>query len=128
MSRLTYKSLCGDYGSVKEYDSPYAEIQTLRNALGCYEDLGTVEELQRNFRALFRSLLLKNRKDSRKMTKNKDLREYAKAKKVRLWEVADKLGISEPTMTRKLRHELYADEKEKIISIIDEIAAERGAG
>lgn len=46
MSRLTYKSMCGDYGSVREYDSPYAEIQTLRNALGRYEDLGTVEELQ----------------------------------------------------------------------------------
>lgn len=46
MSRLTYKSMCGDYGSVKEYDSPQTEIQTLRNALGKYEDLGTVDELQ----------------------------------------------------------------------------------
>lgn len=43
--RLTYKSMCGDYGSVNEYESPQAEIQTLRNALGKYEDLGTVEEL-----------------------------------------------------------------------------------
>lgn len=34
MKRLTYKSMCGDYGAVKEYDSPQAEIQTLRNALG----------------------------------------------------------------------------------------------
>lgn len=130
MSRLTYKSMCGDYGSIKEYDDPYAEIQTLRNALGRYEDLGTVEELQ----SLIPKLVIKNvnnnfyRKDSRKMTKNKDLREYAKNKGVKLWEVADKLGISEPTMTRKLRRELPAEEKEKIISIIDEIAAERGAG
>ena len=46
MSRLTYKSMCGDYGSIREYDNPQAEIQTLRNALGRYEDLGTVEELQ----------------------------------------------------------------------------------
>lgn len=39
--RLTYKSmLCGDYGSAKEYDSPYDEIQTLRDALGPYEDIG----------------------------------------------------------------------------------------
>ena len=45
MSRLTYKSMRGDYGSVKEYDSPQAEIQTLRNALGRYEDLGSVDEL-----------------------------------------------------------------------------------
>jgi hypothetical protein len=58
---------------------------------------------------------------------NQDLRQHAKAKKVRLWEVADKLGISEPTMTRKLRHELYADEKILILSIIDQIALAKGA-
>lgn len=44
--RLTYKSMCGDYGSANEYDTPYQEIQALRNALGKYEDLGTVEELK----------------------------------------------------------------------------------
>ena len=44
---MTYKSLCGDYGSAKEYDSKEAEIQTLRNALGKYEDLGySPEELR----------------------------------------------------------------------------------
>ena len=47
MKRLTYKSMCGDYGAVKEYDSPQAEIQTLRNALGRYEDLGlTADEIK----------------------------------------------------------------------------------
>ena len=46
MERLTYKSMCGDYGSTKEYDTEWGEIQTLRNALGKYEDLGyTAEEL-----------------------------------------------------------------------------------
>jgi len=39
MSRLTYKSSMGDYGSCVEYDNPYDEIQALRNALGKYEDL-----------------------------------------------------------------------------------------
>ena len=62
------------------------------------------------------------------MLNNRELRQQAKSKQVRFWEIADKLGISEPTMTRKLRRELPAEEKEKIISIIDEIAAERGAG
>jgi len=45
MERLTYKSSMGDYGSTKEYDSPMAEIQALRNALGKYEDLGMTPEV-----------------------------------------------------------------------------------
>lgn len=62
------------------------------------------------------------------MLNNRELRQQAKSKQVRFWEIADKLGISEPTMTRKLRRELPAEEKQKIISIIDEISSERGAG
>ena len=58
---------------------------------------------------------------------NLDVRTIAKENGVRLWEIADKLGISEPTITRKLRRELPADEKQKILSIIDEIAAAAGA-
>jgi hypothetical protein len=47
MERLTYKSLMGDYGSTKEYPTHIHEIQTLRNALGKYEDLGmTPEEIK----------------------------------------------------------------------------------
>lgn len=47
MKRLTYKSMCGDYGAVNEYDSAQAEIQTLRNALGKFEDLGlTADEIK----------------------------------------------------------------------------------
>ena len=59
--------------------------------------------------------------------KNQDIRVTAKLKGVKLWEICDKLGISEPTMTRKLRHELSQEEKEKIFSIIDEIAKEKTA-
>lgn len=54
---------------------------------------------------------------------NLDVRTIAKENGVRLWEIADKLGISEPTITRKLRRELPADEKKKILAVIDEIAA-----
>ncbi len=57
--------------------------------------------------------------------KNKGLRDYAKSKAVKLWEIADKLGICEMTMTRKLRYELPTDEKERIKGIIDEIVKER---
>ena len=53
---------------------------------------------------------------------NQEIRETAKNKKVRLWQIADKLGISEPTMTRKLRHELTKKEKKQIIKIINELA------
>ena len=56
---------------------------------------------------------------------NSDLRQIAKNKGVALWEIADKLQISEPTMTRKLRRELPPEEKAQIFAIIDEISAEK---
>lgn len=56
---------------------------------------------------------------------NQDIRQYAKKAGVRLWEVAEFLGISDPTMTRKLRHELNDSEKSRIMSIIDELAKKR---
>lgn len=59
------------------------------------------------------------------MLNNSDLRKSAKENGVALWEIADRLNISEPTMTRKLRRELPAEEKQRIISLIDEIAAEK---
>ena len=60
-------------------------------------------------------------------TANKDIKTRAKEKGVFLWEIADHLNISEPTMSRKLRHELPQAEKERIFSIIEEIAAEKQA-
>lgn len=57
------------------------------------------------------------------MLRNQDIRTYAKENGVRLYQVADALKVSEPTMTRKLRHELSIDEKDRIFSIIDTIAA-----
>lgn len=53
---------------------------------------------------------------------NQDIRQYAKKAGVRLWEVAEFLGISDPTMTRKLRHELSETEKAKLFEIIDKLA------
>ena len=53
---------------------------------------------------------------------NLTIRNYAKEKNVPLWAVADALGISEPTMTRKLRHELEPEETEKILAVIGDIA------
>lgn len=61
------------------------------------------------------------------MFKNQDIRAYAKSKAVRLYEVADKLHISEPTMTRKMRYELPQEEKDCIFKAIDNIAERKAA-
>lgn len=57
--------------------------------------------------------------------KNKELRDYAKEKAVKLWEIADKLGVCDMTLTRMLRYELPEKKKAQILAIIDEIANER---
>ena len=59
------------------------------------------------------------------MQNNNDIRTAAKDNGVCLWELADRLHISEPTITRRLRRELPDNEKQHIFSLIDEIAAEK---
>lgn len=56
---------------------------------------------------------------------NLDIRAAAKEKGVFLYEVAHKLGVSEPTLVRWLRFELPADKKAKILEIITELSAEK---
>ena len=41
------------------------------------------------------------------------------------WQVAERLGVSEFTFSRKLRHELAGDMREKVLAAIDQIVAER---
>ncbi len=55
---------------------------------------------------------------------NMNLRRTAKAAKVPLWRIAEVLGISEATMTRKLRRELPEKEKQQILGIIEHLAME----
>ena len=54
---------------------------------------------------------------------NQEIREYAAKRGVFLWEIALAMGISEPTMTRRLRTERPEDERLEIEQIINEIAA-----
>lgn len=54
--------------------------------------------------------------------KNSEVREHAKEKSVKLWQIADALGINDGNLSRKLRHELPEAEKSKILALIDEIA------
>lgn len=55
---------------------------------------------------------------------NKDVRAYAKGKGVKLWQVAKAMGISEPTMTRKLRSELPETDKQTFRRIINELSTQ----
>jgi hypothetical protein len=58
------------------------------------------------------------------MRANLDIRAAAQNNAVMLWEIADKLGITDSHFSRKLRHELPQAEKDRIFSIIEEIAKE----
>ena len=62
-----------------------------------------------------------NRKEVKIMTNN-EIRSKAKEKSVKLWQIADALGINDGNFSRKLRHELPEEEKNKILALIDEIA------
>lgn len=60
------------------------------------------------------------------MCANKDLRDYARIKDVRLWQIADRLNICDSNFSRRLRKELPASKKAEIKSIIDSLAMEVG--
>lgn len=56
------------------------------------------------------------------MKQNMAIRESAQKSGVRLWEVAYALGVEDSTFSRKLRRELPAQEQEKILRLVTEIA------
>ena len=56
--------------------------------------------------------------------RNTDIRDFAHKKGVKLWQIAEGVGTSDTQFSKKLRRELSAKEKERIIAIIDNIAAE----
>ena len=55
---------------------------------------------------------------------NQDIRRTAAGAGVKLWQIADALGIADCSFSRKLRKELPQEEKEKIFSIIRELSQE----
>ena len=55
---------------------------------------------------------------------NQDIRRAAAGAGVKLWQIADALGIADCSLSRKLRKELPQDEKERIFSIIRELSQE----
>lgn len=56
---------------------------------------------------------------------NMEIRAAAKRTGVRLWQIAERVGVNDGNFSRKLRRELPPDEREKILTIINELAAER---
>lgn len=55
---------------------------------------------------------------------NQDIRRAAGAAGVRLWQIAGELGITDSYLSRKMRVELTADEKKKVLQIIQTLSAE----
>lgn len=55
---------------------------------------------------------------------NQDVRRAAAAAGVKLWQIADAMGIADCSLSRKLRKELPKCEKEKIFSIIENLEKE----
>ena len=53
---------------------------------------------------------------------NDDIKSYAKAKKVKLWQVAEALGITDSQLSRMMRHELETEQKRRIMKHVDKIA------
>lgn len=56
---------------------------------------------------------------------NLAIKQAARVKGVHLWEIAERLGVTDSTFSKRLRRELPEDEQAKIMQIIDEIFSER---
>lgn len=56
---------------------------------------------------------------------NEKIRKYAQKKKVKLWQVAEKMEIHDSMLSKKLRHELPEKETDRIMTIINDLANEK---
>lgn len=55
---------------------------------------------------------------------NQDIRRTAAGAGVKLWQIADAMGIADCNFSRRLRKELPPEEKEKIFAIIRRLSQE----
>lgn len=55
---------------------------------------------------------------------NQDIRLTAAGAGVKLWQIAEALGIADCSLSRKLRRELPPGEKEQIFAIIEQLSTE----
>ena len=54
---------------------------------------------------------------------NKEIREAARQAGVKLWQIADALGMTDGNFSRKLRHELTEGQQEKVYAIIAKLSS-----
>lgn len=58
-------------------------------------------------------------------SENQEIRTEAKRAGVRLWEIAERLGMNDGNFSRKLRRELNPEERRKILAIINDLETEK---
>lgn len=56
---------------------------------------------------------------------NKEIRNAAGGYGLKLWQVAEEIGMNESAFSRKLRRELPHEEKQRILEAIDRLAQEK---
>ena len=56
---------------------------------------------------------------------NKEIRDYARIKDIKLWKIAEKLNLCDSNFSRLLRHELSEEKKAEIKDNIDTLASEQ---
>lgn len=57
---------------------------------------------------------------------NDEIKRIAKERGIPLWRIAEKLGIRDYMLSRKMRHDLPQEEQERIIEIIDTLSLQEG--
>ena len=53
---------------------------------------------------------------------NRDIKLAAAGAGVKLWQIADELGIMDSNLSRKLRHELNEEEKQMLLEVIKRLS------
>lgn len=54
---------------------------------------------------------------------NETVREYAKISGVKLWQIAEALGMRDSNFSKLLRHQLSAEKEAEICALIDQLSA-----
>jgi len=55
---------------------------------------------------------------------NIDIRRKAAGEGIKLWQIADAIGLADSLFSRKLRYELPEEQKKEIFEVIDKLSAE----
>lgn len=57
--------------------------------------------------------------------RNMEIRQAALAAGVRMWEIAEGMGISDATLYRRLRREFSPDERDRALAVIERLSTVR---